>query len=114
MDASRDFRAFFLTANHCGITPTDASSVVVYWNDQSPTCGQDGLGGSLDQNQTGATFRAAKYDVDFCLIELNQLPPSLSRLFTPVGPFRHDARGRGRIHHPTGRQGRELLQQPAD
>jgi hypothetical protein len=103
MDASRDFRAFFLTANHCGITPTDAASVVVYWNDQSPTCGQDGLGGSLDQNQTGATFRAAKYDVDFCLIELNQLPPAAYRVYyagwdrsgtTPAG-------GVG-IHHPNG------------
>ena len=103
MDTSRDFRAFFLTANHCGITPPNASSVVVYWNDQSPTCGQYGLGGVAAQNQTGATFRAAKYDVDFCLIELNQLPPSAYRVYyagwycsgtAPVG-------GVG-IHHPNG------------
>jgi hypothetical protein len=76
MDAPGDFRAFFLTANHCEITSGNASTVVVYWNFQSPTCGQHGLGGSLAQNTSGATFRASKTDVDFCLIELSQLPPS--------------------------------------
>ena len=103
MDASRDFRAFFLTANHCGITPTDAASVVVYWNDQSPACGQDGQGGSLAQNQTGATFRAAKYDVDFCLIELNQLPPAAYRVYY-AGWDRSGTAPTGGvgIHHPGG------------
>ena len=103
MDASRDFRAFFLTANHCGITPTNASSVVVYWNDQSPTCGQHGLGGSLAQNQTGATFRAAKYDVDFCLIELNQLPPAAYRVYYAGWDRSGTAPAGGvGIHHPNG------------
>jgi hypothetical protein len=76
MDAPGDFRAFFLTANHCRISSANAATIVVYWNYQSPTCGQYGLGGSLAQNQSGAIFRAAKTDVDFSLIELNQLPPS--------------------------------------
>ena len=103
MDASRDFRAFFLTANHCGIAPANASSVVVYWNDQSPTCGQHGLGGSLDQNQTGATFRAAKYDVDFCLIELNQLPPAAYRVYYAGWDRSGTAPAGGvGIHHPNG------------
>ncbi len=103
MDAPRDFRAFFLTANHCGITPANAASVVVYWNDQSPTCGQHGLGGSLLQNQTGATFRAAKTDVDFCLIELNQLPPAAYRVYY-AGWDRSGAAPAGGvgIHHPNG------------
>jgi hypothetical protein len=76
MDAPGDFRPFFLTANHCGITSANASTVVVNWNYQSPTCGLYGLGASATNNQTGATFRAAKADVDFCLIELNQAPPT--------------------------------------
>ena len=103
MDGPRDFRPFFLTANHCGITPANASSVVVYWNDQSPACGQHGLGGSLDQNQTGATFRAAKADVDFSLIELNQLPPAAYRVYYS-GWDRSDTAPAGGvgIHHPKG------------
>jgi hypothetical protein len=103
MDVSRDFRPFFLTANHCAIAPTNASSVVIYWNDQSPTCGQYGLGGSLAQNQTGATFRAAKYDVDFCLIELNQLPPAAYRVYY-AGWDRSGTPPPGGvgIHHPNG------------
>jgi hypothetical protein len=81
MDAPADFRAFFLTANHCEITSSNASTVVVYWNFQSPTCGGHGLGGSMAQNQSGATFRAAKTDVDFCLIELNQLPAAAFNVY---------------------------------
>ena len=76
MDAAGDFRPFFLTADHCGITVGNAASVVVNWNYQSPACGQYGLGASATNNQTGATFRAARADVDFCLIELNQIPPT--------------------------------------
>ncbi len=103
MDLPRDFRPFFLTANHCGITPANASSVVVYWNYQSPACGQHGVGGSLDQNQTGATFRAAKADVDFSLIELNQLPPAAYRVYYS-GWDRSDTAPAGGvgIHHPKG------------
>ena len=103
MDVPRDFRPFFLTANHCGITAANASSVVVYWNDQSPACGQHGLGGSLDQNLTGATFRAAKADVDFSLIELNQLPPAAYRVYYS-GWDRSDAAPAGGvgIHQPNG------------
>ena len=72
-DAVGDFRSYFLTANHCGLNAGNAPSVVVYWNYQSTNCGTHGPG-SLAQNQSGATFRAAKYDVDFALIELDDMP----------------------------------------
>lgn len=103
MDAPADFRAFFLTANHCGISSGNASTVVVYWNYQSPTCGGHGLGGSLAQNQSGATFRAAKTDVDFSLIEMNQLPPTAYHVYY-AGWDRSGATSIGcvGIHHPNG------------
>jgi hypothetical protein len=99
-DAEGDLRNYFLTANHCGLNAANAASVVVYWNYQSPTCGQLG-GGSLAQNQSGAIFRAAKTDVDFALIELEDVPDSSFRVFysgwdrsgTPPG-------GAVGIHHP--------------
>jgi len=66
---------YFLTANHCGVTIVNASSVVVYWLYQSPHCG-DLCCGSLALHQSGATFKASYYPSDFCLILLNQAPDS--------------------------------------
>jgi hypothetical protein len=80
MDAPHDFRPFFLTANHCELSSANAGSVVVYWNYQSATCGTHGPG-SLAQNQSGATFRAAKTDVDFALIELNSTPSASFQVY---------------------------------
>jgi hypothetical protein len=99
-DATGDFRSYFLTANHCGLDTGNAPTVVVYWNYQSTNCGTHGPG-SLAQNQSGATFRAAKYDVDFALIELDDMPDASFGVYysgwdrsgtAPVG-------GVG-IHHP--------------
>ena len=83
-NAQNNFRNFFLTANHCEVTSLNAASVVVYWNFQSPTCGALS-GGSLLQNQSGAVFRAAKADVDFCLLELTSVPRRASMSITLVG-----------------------------
>jgi hypothetical protein len=103
MDAPGDFRAFFLTANHCGITAANASTVVVYWNYQSPTCGMNGLGASATNNQTGATFRASKTDVDFSLVELNHLPPTSYKVYYAGWDRSGTAPSGGiGIHHPNG------------
>jgi hypothetical protein len=72
-NTANDFRNFFLTANHCGLNSGNAPTVVVYWNFQSPACGMLS-GGSLAQNQSGAIFRASRADVDFALIELDDVP----------------------------------------
>jgi len=84
MDAAGDFRPFLLTANHCEISPGNAASVVAYWNFQSSTCGAHGTGlpdivkdpKAWSQTTSGSSFRAAKVDVDFCLIELTRTPNS--------------------------------------
>ncbi len=101
-DVARDLQNYFLTANHCGLSAGNAASVVVYWNYQSPTCGQLG-GGSLAHNQSGATFRAAKSDVDFALMELDDIPDSSFNVYysgwdrSGAGPP-----GAVGIHHPDG------------
>lgn len=101
-DAAGDQKNYFLTANHCGISAGNAASVVVYWNYQSPVCGQLG-GGSLAQNQSGVIFRAAKADVDFALVELEDVPESSFNVYysgwdrtTVASP------GAVGIHHPNG------------
>ncbi|HTD66070.1 MAG TPA: hypothetical protein VK846_06010, partial [Candidatus Limnocylindria bacterium] len=38
-NAAGNFKNYFLTADHCGIAAGNASTVVVYWNFQSPVCG---------------------------------------------------------------------------
>jgi hypothetical protein len=68
-----DFRPYFLTANHCGINAGNASSMVVYWDFESPNCG-DLCCGSLGHNQTGAIWRASYSASDFTLVELEEMP----------------------------------------
>jgi subtilisin-like proprotein convertase family protein len=102
MNATGDFRPYFLTANHCGLTSNTAPTVVAYWNYEAPVCGAQS-GGSLTQNQSGATFRAARADVDFALIELSSMPSASFNVHyagwdrsgtAPVGSVG--------IHHPAG------------
>jgi len=99
-DVAGDKKNFFLTANHCGISAANAPTIVVYWNYESPTCGQHG-GGSLAQNQSGATFRMAKSDVDVTLIELEDIPDLNFRVYysgwdrSGIAPS-----GAVGIHHP--------------
>lgn len=72
-NTSWDGKPYFLTAAHCNITGPVAPSVVVYWNYQSPVCGQHG-GGPLTQFTSGSTLRASWSGSDFTLVELGSLP----------------------------------------
>ena len=49
-NTAEDERPLFLTAHHCSVTASAAPTVVIYWNYESPTCGQQG-GGSLARVQ---------------------------------------------------------------
>jgi hypothetical protein len=101
-DVLGDYKPFFLTANHCTISPANAASVVVYWNFQSPSCGQHG-GGSLAQNQSGVIFRAAKYDVDVTLVELEEMPdPAFQVHYAGWDRSGTAPSGAVGIHHPNG------------
>lgn len=77
-NTQQDCTPYFLTANHCDVTPENAASVVVYWNFENSSCrqpdsvesGENG-NGSLDTYNTGAIFRSSWFNADFCLIELD-------------------------------------------
>jgi lysyl endopeptidase len=71
---------YFLTANHCGVNAGNASTVVVYWNFESPNCG-DLCCGSLDDHQSGSLFRAKFSPSDFCLVEFLQAPSTASDVY---------------------------------
>ncbi|MEM7244022.1 MAG: proprotein convertase P-domain-containing protein [Acidobacteriota bacterium] len=100
MDVPGTLRSWFLTADHCGVTAGNAASMVVYWNFESPTCGALS-GGTLDENQTGATLRATWAGSDFSLVELAGPPPDESNVYW-AGWDRTDVipPGSVAIHHP--------------
>ncbi len=97
-----DFRPYFLSANHCGVSTANASSLVFYWNFESPVCGNQN-GGSLADNQAGATFRASNAASDFLLVELNQTPdPSFNVFYSGWDATGTAPASTVGIHHPSG------------
>lgn len=100
-NTSQNQTPYFLTAYHCGVTSSNASGVVVYWNFQSPTCGQQG-GGSLSQYQSGSTFRARYSNSDFCLLQLNSSPnPAWGITFAGWDRGTGNPTSAVAIHHPS-------------
>ena len=73
-----DGKPFFITADHCGITPGNAASMVIYWNHENASCripgtrenGRDG-GGPVTDFNSGAILRAAYTPSDMALVELD-------------------------------------------
>jgi hypothetical protein len=80
-DTANDRKMYFMTANHCSITSSNAASLVVYWNFQNSFCRAPGSAasgsagdGTLTQFHTGSFFRAANAPSDFTLVELDDPP----------------------------------------
>lgn len=101
-NTSGDQTPYFLTAFHCGVSSQNADTVVVYWNYESPVCG-DRSGGSLGFSQSGSTYRAGHEVSDMLLLELNQTPPAAFNLFyTGWDASGNAPAGSVGIHHPRG------------
>jgi hypothetical protein len=100
-NTAEDGTPYFLSARHCGISSANASSMVVYWNFQSPTCGQQS-GGSLSDAQSGAIFRANYQPSDFALVELIDMPdPSWNVTYSGWDRSDADPEWSVAIHHPS-------------
>ena len=100
-NTAQDGRNFFLTADHCGIGPGQASSLVCYWNYENTNCG--GNNAPLNQFTTGSTYRAGWSTSDFTLVELNSTP-NASWGVTYAGWNRGASTSPSAvaIHHPSG------------
>lgn len=77
-NARNDCTPYYLTADHCGISNSNAASMVVYWNYENDPCRQpnssasgQGGNGQLNEFNTGAIFRAGYSPSDFTLVELD-------------------------------------------
>ena len=100
-NTAQDQRPYFMTAAHCGVGSGNAASLVVYWNYQSPTCGQQG-GGSLADAQTGSYWRASYGSSDFTLVELDSPPnPAWEVTFAGWDNTGTNTSGAIAIHHPS-------------
>jgi hypothetical protein len=101
-NTAQDETPYFLTAEHCNIDAGNAATVVVYWNFESPTCGQQG-GGSTAHAQSGAYLRASYQNTDFTLIELDDMPdPAFAVTYAGWNRTDADPLSAVTIHHPSG------------
>lgn len=96
-NTSQDGTPFVLTANHCEPGPND----IFLFNYQSAGCTNSD--GSTNQSIQGCIVRARSANTDFCLLELNRIPPLSFNAFysgwerSPLPPSSGTV-----IHHPSG------------
>lgn len=122
-NTAQDTKLYFMTANHCLDTQSEANTIVTYWNYDNTTCrvpgsaasGQPG-DGPLDQTISGATLRATYAGSDFTLLELEgEVPQAFAQFWAgwdrtayadPGGPGNGDTACSpdslcAAIHHPS-------------
>lgn len=92
---------YLLTANHCFVANTNVTQWKFTFQAWSPTCAPSENANGTTFN--GSTFRARSADSDFCLVELNQMPPANSNI-TLSGWSRNNVAVTQTtiIHHPAG------------
>lgn len=96
-----DETPYFLTANHCISTSSEASTLVTYFNYENSTC--TAKDASLKQSLSGAKFIAGSTDTDFTLLELSEYPPDEYYPFFAGWNASNDQPSTGTcIHHPAG------------
>ena len=106
-NTAQDQTPYFLTANHCGVTSSSDSSIVVYWNHQNSYCRAPGSSdsggngnGTFNQFTSGSTMRATRSYTDFTLTELSSNPdPSYGITYSGWSRASSASLGAG-IHHP--------------
>ncbi|HWB21117.1 MAG TPA: proprotein convertase P-domain-containing protein [Phycisphaerales bacterium] len=107
-NTANDKKPYFMTAFHCGITASNAASLVTFWNFENSTCRPIGSAasggpgdGSLTEFNTGATFRAASSTSDFTLVELSQpIDPSYNVTYLGWDRSGTNPTSGACIHHP--------------
>jgi lysyl endopeptidase len=108
-NTAQDQTPYFLTADHCGVSSGNASSVVIYWNYENSTCRPPGSGasgsagdGSLAEFSSGTTFRAGYSPSDMTLLEVNgALDPAWQLSLAGWDATGADAPSAVAIHHPS-------------
>jgi len=104
-NTAEDNTPYLLTAQHCIDAPEVAPTIVAYWNYQTASC-DDISGGSLADNQSGATLVASSpFDSgsDFALVELDEEPDAAYDVFFSGWDARETPpQSSVCLHHPNG------------
>ena len=100
-NTSQDGTPYFLTANHCGVTTGNDQAVVIYWNFESPNCG-DQCCGSLAEFNSGVIHRVSYSGSDVTLVELEEaLDPAYAVTYSGWDRSSGDQNSAVAIHHPS-------------
>ena len=100
-NTSQDGTPYFLTADHCVNTQAEATSLIFYFNYESPTCG--GGDGQTNQTISSSTLRANHPNSDFALLEMSAIPPaSYNAYYLGWNNVNTAATSSTGIHHPAG------------
>lgn len=75
-DAQSSGTPYFLTANHCISTQTEASSLQTDWFYRAPTCNSRTLSSATTKRLNGAVLLYATDVTDTALLKLNDTPPA--------------------------------------
>jgi len=98
-NTSNDGTPYILTANHCYSDPT---SWVFWFNWEAPACTAPSSSPS-NNSVSGSTLKAKSANTDFCLVQMNSIPPTNYGVF--YAGWDHSGTpptsGMG-IHHPSG------------
>ena len=96
------FIPYLLTANHCFDSPTEAASLVSYFDYRSSACGGDPPGLGNVPQVSGSTLLATGAATDFTFVELDQLPSGDRTLlgWSTADPVADESLYR--ISHPAG------------
>ena len=98
----RHFIPYFLTANHCISSQTEARSIVAQWYYLPATCGGTTLHSRYFRTSFGANMLATspRQDSSFLVFRYRARKPQSFSGWSPARvPLRHDAFG---LHHPSG------------
>lgn len=99
-NTENDGTPFFMTAKHCRITASNASSLVAYWNYQTTRCGGR-RDGKKNQFSSGSQFLSASSKSDFTLVRLNKRPKAAWNVkYAGWDRSGEDASTATAIHHP--------------
>ena len=102
---AQDETPYMLTAQHCVEDAYQATTVIAFWNYESPACGMLS-GGISDDHQIGATLVSSWQWLtgsDFSLILLDEMPdPSFNVYYSGWDATGDAPLGSVGIHHPSG------------
>jgi hypothetical protein len=74
-NTKKDGKAYILTAHHVIHEEAIAEQAIFYFNYESESC--DGTTGTMSQSISGSNLRATTNHLDFSLLEMSSIPPSI-------------------------------------